>query len=162
MKIDARNKGKMFERRVANAMKAAGLSARRGLTQSGGAIEPDVVVDGAEVWIECKHRRRVDIAAAIAQAEHDAGRANNAGTIVIVGRDTGGDIFAAVTSQLITGKPLTGGFDLAGKRLAGVVEYKRWRARVPQLPVGKTLLVVNPRGRAFYLMWFETLLQVWR
>lgn len=48
----SRDKGKRIERYVANLLKEIWPEARRGLTQSRGAIEPDVV--GTPFWVEVK------------------------------------------------------------------------------------------------------------
>lgn len=50
-----RQKGATFERLVANAIKARGLEARRGIGQARSASEvADVQVSGW--WVECKHQ----------------------------------------------------------------------------------------------------------
>jgi hypothetical protein len=97
--INSRNKGKVFERLVANLLKTwPGLGdARRGLTQSGGAIEPDVTALAWPFWTELKSRRRVDVRAALAQAQRDTLASQGAARpTLMIGRDTGGDIFFAV------------------------------------------------------------------
>lgn len=52
MPINSRQKGKRIEREVANTLKKLFPKARRGLTQSSGTIEPDVV--GTPFWVEVK------------------------------------------------------------------------------------------------------------
>ena len=52
----SRNKGKAYERKVANAYKAIGFDARRGYQARSGADAADVEVDQLSgYWIECKH-----------------------------------------------------------------------------------------------------------
>ena len=66
-----RLKGAKFERDVADAFKARGIPARRGLGQArgGGAEVPDVDVE--LVHVECKVGARPDPWAALKQAEAD-------------------------------------------------------------------------------------------
>jgi len=69
----SRTKGASFERTVAEAFRVAGFAdARRGLSQTrNGAEVPDVQgVDG--LWLECKHRIRVNVREALEQAEVSA------------------------------------------------------------------------------------------
>ena len=115
MTINQRAKGRKFEQHVARTLRQwPDLGdMRRGLTQSRGAIEPDVIADGWPFWTECKHCRFVDVQAALRQATDDLlatverrllgeaiGDQNSlaargwAGPLVI-GRDSGGDVFFA-------------------------------------------------------------------
>jgi len=64
----ARRKGRRWEQALAARLRAvfADPDIRRGLQSRGGAEAPDVDVPG--LWIECKHHRRVNLRAALAQA----------------------------------------------------------------------------------------------
>lgn len=69
----SRTKGKVGEREVVAILTAAGISSRRGLSQSrgGGAEEPDIVID-LPYHIEVKRQARPLIMAAYEQAAADA------------------------------------------------------------------------------------------
>lgn len=75
----SRSKGKRGERELAKALtRVFGFRWRRGLTQSRGAIEPDVCPVDDDVlphmWVECKRGRRFpSVRAALEQARSDAG-----------------------------------------------------------------------------------------
>lgn len=69
----SRNKGKRYEREVANFLKKVFPNATRGKSQSAhdATFRPDV--DGLpDHWIECKHRKRVDLRGALLQGEEEA------------------------------------------------------------------------------------------
>lgn len=79
--INSKRKGKRFELAVVHELRAwPGLKeARRGLTQSRGALEPDVVADWPW-WIECKSRSALTpalVTHAMAQAERDIAKAGS-------------------------------------------------------------------------------------
>lgn len=64
----SREKGAEHERETATALRVVWPNARRGLAQARNAREqPDV--DGTPYWIECKVGKRVNIIAAMRQAE---------------------------------------------------------------------------------------------
>lgn len=87
----SRNKGKAFERLVANAIRGMGHAARRGVQYRGGPDSPDVVgIPG--VHIECKHCARVNIHAAMRQAAADAGE----NVPVLIHRVNRGDVCLTV------------------------------------------------------------------
>lgn len=164
MKLHSRNKGKRFERHVANALKAMGIPARRGLTQSRGAIEPDVVIEGRpDIWVECKHHIRVDIRETLRQVARDTAAMSDPPAPLIFGRDTGGDVFVVIPAGQATPKTLAA-FHVVGADLVRIVDYSSWRVRALQIPlrIGQKFLVVGRDVPAFYLLWLETLPQVWR
>jgi hypothetical protein len=69
----SRTKGRAFEQLVANMCRAAfpGRTVRRG-KQSHLADEPDVVVEGVPLWIECQHADRATPAKKMEQAVKDS------------------------------------------------------------------------------------------
>ena len=71
----SRNKGKRGEREAAGLIaEALGVVAQRGYHQArGGQEAPDVVVEGAPLWVEVKRQKRPNIPAAIAQAVAERG-----------------------------------------------------------------------------------------
>ena len=69
--MNSREKGKRYEREIANHFKAKGYDARRGQQYCGANGDADVV--GLPfVHIECKHRERLDLYEAMDQAVGDA------------------------------------------------------------------------------------------
>lgn len=63
----ARRKGSNYEREVADALRALFPQAMRGIGQARASGEvPDV--QGTPFWIECKHRRALNVTAALEQA----------------------------------------------------------------------------------------------
>ena len=62
-----RDKGARFERWVANALKHLWPESRRGILQTRSSSEV-ADVEGTPYWIECKHQKRPNIHAAMAQA----------------------------------------------------------------------------------------------
>ena len=64
-------KGKVFERAVVAAIRDWWPAARRGLGQARDSGE-ECDVEGTPFWIECKHRKQVDVKAAVRQAEEDS------------------------------------------------------------------------------------------
>jgi hypothetical protein len=72
----SRQKGKRGEREAAAELGALlGCDARRGVQYQGGPDSPDVVLDGLALHVECKRTERLQLWAAIEQAESDAGDA---------------------------------------------------------------------------------------
>ena len=72
---NSRRKGKYGELEVVAILKEHGLTARRGapMQAAGGRpTVPDVVVDGAPVWLEVKRGKLVNVRAAMRQALQDA------------------------------------------------------------------------------------------
>lgn len=98
--VHSRNKGNAFERTVAKMLRESfGVpGARRGLTQTGGALEPDVYADDWPFWTECKAHLQVNVQAALRQAERDVTRRDlpNPPPILVIARETGGDVFFAL------------------------------------------------------------------
>ena len=69
----SRNKGKVGERKLAAALRAQGIAARRGQPYSGSETSADVVgLPG--IHIECKRVEKLNIYDAIEQAQRDAGK----------------------------------------------------------------------------------------
>jgi hypothetical protein len=63
-----RQKGAVYERHIANRLREVYPTARRGIGQARSAFEvPDV--DGVPFWVECKHRKTVNVMAALTQAD---------------------------------------------------------------------------------------------
>lgn len=82
----SRDKGKRGEREFAKFLTAHGFPARRGVQYQGGPDSPDVV--GLPGWhIECKRVERVNLYAALAQA--DAERADEDKPVVFHRRNRG-------------------------------------------------------------------------
>jgi hypothetical protein len=71
--MNSRAKGQRGERELADYLSTAGFPARRGMQFSGGPWSPDVVCDGLPFHIEAKRTERLNLDAAISQAERDAG-----------------------------------------------------------------------------------------
>lgn len=87
----SRTKGQAFERLIANELKVIWPEARRGIGQARSAKEvPDV--DGCPAWIECKHQIRVNICAAMEQAE----AATDGRPCVVVSRNNSGPILVTM------------------------------------------------------------------
>jgi len=90
----SRQKGKRGERECAAELaELLGVSARRGVQYQGGPDSPDVVLEGVPIHVECKRVERLDLYAAITQANADASsdavpivwhRRNNQPSVVIV------------------------------------------------------------------------------
>jgi len=157
---DSRRKGKVFERTVANLLrKWDGVTdSRRGLTQSRGAIEADVVIPDLRLWLECKHRRRVNVTAALKQAERDrAETGSDALASMVIGRDTGGDIFFAVSPQgLATWRT----FFLIPAPSVRVSSERRWRLDLAPVKTGDAL-VVTDASTPYVVGWIDTLETLW-
>lgn len=71
MGLHSKNKGKVGEREVAAVLKRHGFDARRGQQFSGGDDSPDVKHDMEGFHIEVKRTERLNLNAAIAQANED-------------------------------------------------------------------------------------------
>jgi hypothetical protein len=69
----SRQKGKVGEREAAAELGGIlGVAARRGVQFQGGPDSPDVVLPGISIHVECKRVERLNLWAAIDQAEADA------------------------------------------------------------------------------------------
>lgn len=81
-RINSKEKGKVGERELAKVIaEVTGEEARRGLSQSGGAIEADVVgLDGH--WVESKFYKNIAAIRHLDQAKRDAS-ANGGGVIPV-------------------------------------------------------------------------------
>jgi hypothetical protein len=101
-----RQKGASYERHIAGRLREVYPNARRGIGQSRSAGEvPDV--DGTPWWVELKHRKVVNILAALAQADKDRLESNNLlnavarRPLVIARRDRERDVAAMLLDDLI-------------------------------------------------------------
>ena len=70
-KINSRDKGARFERKIANILKARGFEARRG-NQFNGAFDADVESPVFPYHVECKHVQALNLYAAYEQSLRDA------------------------------------------------------------------------------------------
>ena len=87
----SRRKGATFERLVANEVKKVWATGRRGIGQARSAGEV-ADVEGTPFWLELKHRKQVNIRAAMRQAvEQSDGRPP-----VVVSRSNGEDILVTM------------------------------------------------------------------
>jgi len=95
MGLMQRNKGKAFEREVANAFREVYPATKRTLTQQRDSGEaPDV--DAPGLWVEAKHHKRVNIQKAFEQAVDEVGRAKSTATPVAVTKDNHGERLATL------------------------------------------------------------------
>lgn len=97
-----RNKGKVFEREVANALKRVYPDARRGVGQArDGAERPDVV--GTPFWIEAGVGTTIKIHAKMRQGMSDTAVSNDefyAGTpVVVFSKSQRGEALASMAMQ---------------------------------------------------------------
>jgi Holliday junction resolvase len=69
--IHSKNKGKRFEREVAEILRQHGFEARRGVQFRGGQDSPDVI-SNFPFHIEAKHVEKLNLQQAIEQAKKDA------------------------------------------------------------------------------------------
>ena len=69
----SRDKGKRYEREIANYLSDNGFPARRGQQFSGGGDSPDVVSEEFPFHIEAKRVERLDLYKAFTQSIRDAG-----------------------------------------------------------------------------------------
>lgn len=90
MTINSREKGKRWEREVANRMRLIfGKDRVRRGRQAEGAAEPDIVTP-TTLWLECKHGKLVGLRKALEQAERDSAQAyDGAWWRVVVAKDNG-------------------------------------------------------------------------
>lgn len=72
-KINSRDKGARFERKVAELLREHGYEAERGCQHSGGKDSPDVKHNMKGVHIEAKAVEKLNLWNALAQSERDAG-----------------------------------------------------------------------------------------
>ena len=72
-KINSRDKGARFERKVAEMLRAYGVAAMRGCQHSGGKDSPDIKHNMQGIHIETKNVEHLNIWDALAQSERDAG-----------------------------------------------------------------------------------------
>lgn|GEM_PF-6024618 len=169
--VDSRNKGKVFERLIANRLRDVFNipGARRGLTQSGGALEPDVTADDGAwpFWTECKAMKQVNVQAALRQADRDAGRKQIRSPVLVIGRETGGDIFFALRWSEreawaeIFGCVITPGLICTpGLNVLGLTPHKSWRTfrkALAETHGGNVLLVEEDA----IVGWIEELQTLW-
>lgn len=76
----SKTKGKVFERKVATAIRRARnetASVVRRTIQSDRPYEPDVVVEGSPLWVECTDARNPDFVKKYKQARRDADQAES-------------------------------------------------------------------------------------
>lgn len=90
MGLMQRRKGRRFEQDVATAFRQRWphLTVRRA-QQSGGAFEPDVVVEGVPLWTECCVGAKPNPLVKLAQAERDVERFTEMMLPVVVWRKSG-------------------------------------------------------------------------
>lgn len=91
-KINSRDKGARYERRVAEMLREYGYEAERGCQHSGGKDSPDVKHNMKGIHIEAKAVEKLNIWNALAQSERDAG--TDEIPIVIFKRNRGKDYVA--------------------------------------------------------------------
>lgn len=100
-----RVKGSTFERKIANELRRWFPEAKRGIgqTRSGGDA-PDV--EGCPWWIECKHRKSVNVNAAYAQAMKALADARAKGKgdkyedlPIVISRTNGGPVLVTVEAS---------------------------------------------------------------
>lgn len=72
-KINSRDKGARYERKLAHILNDHGFTARRGQQFSGGAESPDVVAPDFPFHIEAKHVEKLNLYQAMTQSIKDAG-----------------------------------------------------------------------------------------
>lgn len=72
-KINSRDKGARYERRVAQLLREYGYEAERGCQHAGGKDSPDVKHNMDGVHIEAKAVEHLNLWNALAQSERDAG-----------------------------------------------------------------------------------------
>lgn len=92
----SRKKGRAFEQAMARRLAELFDGAKRGIGQARAASEvPDVVLPDSGLWVECKHRNRCNVQAALAQAL-EASDGGKRGAPVAITRDTGGPILVTM------------------------------------------------------------------
>ena len=72
-KINSRDKGARFERKLAGMIRAYGYEAERGCQHSGGKDSPDVKTSMKGIHIEAKDVEKLNIWNALEQSKRDAG-----------------------------------------------------------------------------------------
>lgn len=72
-KINSRNKGARFERRLAKKLEEYGYRAERGCQHAGGKDSPDVKHNMPRIHIEAKAVEKLNIWNALEQSKRDAG-----------------------------------------------------------------------------------------
>ena len=72
MALHSKNKGKAFEREVAEFLRRYGFEARRGIQFRGGQDSPDVI-SNFPFHIEAKRVEKLNIYSALEQSKNDAG-----------------------------------------------------------------------------------------
>ena len=72
-KINSRDKGARFERRIAKMLREYGYEAERGCQHSGGKDSPDVKHNMPRLHIEAKDVEKLNIWNALEQSKRDAG-----------------------------------------------------------------------------------------
>lgn len=101
----SRNKGKRYEREVSNFLKAVFPKAARGKSQSvhDETFRPDV--DGLpDHWVECKHRKRVNLREALLQGEAEAASVGDRRRAVVFAKD---DTIGGKKSEWVMMRPET-------------------------------------------------------
>lgn len=91
-KINSRDKGARYERRVAEMLREYGYEAERGCQHSGGKDSPDVKHNMKGIHIEAKNVEALNIWKALEQSERDAGE--NEMPIVVFHRNRSKDYVA--------------------------------------------------------------------
>ena len=72
-KINSRDKGARFERRIAKMLREYGYEAERGQQHAGGKDSPDVKHNMPRIHIEAKDVEKLNIWSALEQSKRDAG-----------------------------------------------------------------------------------------
>lgn len=72
-KINSRDKGARYERKIAQMLREYGYEAERGCQHSGGKDSPDVKHNMKRIHIEAKNVEALNIWKALEQSERDAG-----------------------------------------------------------------------------------------
>lgn len=80
-------KGKAYERKIVNVLKAAGIECERNVAQSRSAKREGCDIEGTPWWIELTHAKAADPVAKWEQALADAGEADRRPILVIWRRD---------------------------------------------------------------------------
>ncbi len=96
----SRNKGKVFEREIARDLRGIyGNQVKRGWQAREGTDAPDV--ENVPFWVECKHHRKVNVRAAVAQARADVEAAGRELPILVVVKDNGQPPLAVVDWEVM-------------------------------------------------------------
>lgn len=134
----SRNKGKVFERFVAAAFREVyGDTVKRGWQAREGHDAPDV--ENTPFWVECKHHKKVNIHAAVAQAREESERAKSGLPILVATQNNGERPLVVV--EMETFFTLLAAYEASKKTLAG--------ARVTATPqLVNTFKPAQPQGRS--------------